>query len=49
VQLFDVSVVTFPAYESTVAELRAMNEVANIELTNTLSLRKRQIEIARHK
>lgn len=49
VQLFDVSVVTFPAYESTVAELRALNQVANIEMTNTLSLRKRQIEIARHK
>ena len=49
VQLFDVSVVTFPAYESTVAELRALNQVANIEMTNTLSLRKRQIEIARYK
>lgn len=49
VQLFDVSVVTFPAYESTVAELRARNDVAIIESTNTLGLRKRQIEIARHK
>ena len=49
VQLFDVSVVTFPAYESTVAELRAKQDVATIIATNTLSLRKRQIEIARHK
>jgi len=49
VQLFDVSVVTFPAYESTVAELRAKQDVATIIPTNTLSLRKRQIEIARHK
>jgi HK97 family phage prohead protease len=49
VQLFDVSVVTFPAYEKTVAELRAKQDVATIIATNTLSLRKRQIEIARHK
>lgn len=49
VQLFDVSVVTFPAYESTVAELRARNEGATIEPTNTLGLRKRQIEIARQR
>lgn len=49
VQLFDVSVVTFPAYEATVAELRAKNDVAIIESTNTLGLRKRQIEIARHR
>jgi len=49
VQLFDVSVVTFPAYESTVAELRAKQDVATIIPTNTLSLRKRQIEIARYK
>jgi len=49
VQLFDVSVVTFPAYESTVAELRARNEGATIESPNTLGLRKRQIEIARHR
>jgi HK97 family phage prohead protease len=49
VQLFDVSVVTFPAYESTVAELRAKNDVANINESNNLNLRKRQIQIARHK
>jgi HK97 family phage prohead protease len=49
VQLFDVSVVTFPAYESTVAELRARQEVVIIPTTNTLSLRRRQIQIARNK
>ena len=49
VQLFDVSVVTFPAYESTVAELRARQEVTTILETNNLSLRRRQIQIARHK
>ena len=49
VQLFDVSVVTFPAYESTVAELRARQEVATIPATNTLALRRRQIQIARNK
>lgn len=49
VQLFDVSVVTFPAYEATVAELRARNDDVIIEASNTLTLRKRQIEIARHK
>ena len=49
VQLFDVSVVTFPAYEATVAELRAKTDAVIIDSTNTLGLRKRQIEIARHK
>jgi HK97 family phage prohead protease len=49
VQLFDVSVVTFPAYESTVAELRAKQEVATIAETNNLALRRRQIQIARYK
>lgn len=49
VQLFDVSVVTFPAYEATVAELRAREEVAIVQTANTLDLRKRQIQIARHK
>jgi uncharacterized protein len=49
VQLFDVSVVTFPAYEATVAELRAKQEVATIAETNNLALRLRQIQIARYK
>lgn len=49
VQLFDVSVVTFPAYESTVAELRARNDLDIIESTNSLGVRKRQIEIARQR
>jgi hypothetical protein len=49
VQLFDVSVVTFPAYEATVAELRAKQEVTTIPETNNLALRRRQIQIARYK
>ncbi len=49
VQLFDVSVVTFPAYEATVAELRARRETVIIPETNKLALRKAQIQIARHK
>lgn len=49
VQLFDVSVVTFPAYEATVAELRSRNEVANIRTSETLDLRRRQIEILRRR
>ena len=49
VQLFDVSVVTFPAYEATVAELRALDEGVTIEPTTSLGLRKRQIQIARHR
>jgi HK97 family phage prohead protease len=49
VQLFDVSVVTFPAYEATVAELRANSPAATIQSPNTLGLRKRQIQIARTK
>jgi uncharacterized protein len=47
VQLFDVSVVTFPAYESTVAELRAKQNTDTIPERNTVSLRKRQIDLAR--
>jgi HK97 family phage prohead protease len=47
VQLFDVSVVTFPAYESTVAELRAQQIVDTIPERNIVNLRKRQIDLAR--
>jgi len=47
VQLFDVSVVTFPAYESTVAELRAKQNADTIPERNTVNLRKRQIDLAR--
>ena len=45
VQLFDVSVVTFPAYEETVAELRSRNESATIAPTSLLRLRKSQVAI----
>jgi HK97 family phage prohead protease len=47
VQLFDVSVVTFPAYEQTVAELRKRNEAVIIAPVSTLSLRKNQIALQR--
>jgi uncharacterized protein len=45
VQLFDVSVVTFPAYEETVAELRKQNEPVTIAAVSTLSLRKNQVAL----
>lgn len=49
VQLFDVSVVTFPAYEETVAELRSRNESVTIPRTSQLLLRKQQIAIAKYR
>ena len=45
VQLFDVSVVTFPAYEQTVAELRNRIEAVTIAPVSTLGLRKNQIAL----
>ena len=45
VQLFDVSVVTFPAYEQTVAELRKRNEPVTLAPVSTLSLRKNQVAL----
>jgi HK97 family phage prohead protease len=45
VQLFDVSVVTFPAYEQTVAELRKRNEPVTVASVSTLSLRKNQVAL----
>jgi HK97 family phage prohead protease len=45
VQLFDVSVVTFPAYEQTVAELRKANEPVIVAPVSTLSLRKNQVAL----
>ena len=47
VQLFDVSVVTFPAYEQTVAELRKINEPVTLAPVSTLSLRKNQVALQR--
>jgi HK97 family phage prohead protease len=49
VQLFDVSVVTFPAYEATVAELRSKNSSVSVAPSGSLRLRSAQIEIARRK
>jgi HK97 family phage prohead protease len=47
VQLFDVSVVTFPAYEETVAELRSVFTPVIVTPVSTLSLRKNQIALQR--
>ena len=49
VQLFDVSVVTFPAYEATVAELRNSNPPTTISPTTSVSVRKAQIALARQR
>jgi HK97 family phage prohead protease len=49
VQLYDVSIVTFPAYEETVAELRSRNETANVEVASNILLRKNQVLVAKHK
>jgi HK97 family phage prohead protease len=45
VQLFDVSVVTFPAYEQTMAELRSKEEAAIVQTTSGVLLRKNQIAL----
>jgi HK97 family phage prohead protease len=45
VQLFDVSLVTFPAYEETVAELRNRNNSVIVPPVSTLSLRKNQVAL----
>jgi HK97 family phage prohead protease len=45
VQLFDVSLVTFPAYEETVAELRSRNNSVIVPAVSTLSLRKNQVAL----
>lgn len=45
VQLYDVSVVTFPAYESTVAEVRAQRD-ATIDTDSRARLRKANAKIA---
>ena len=45
VQLFDVSLVTFPAYEETVAELRSRNNSVIVPPVSTLSLRKNQVAL----
>jgi HK97 family phage prohead protease len=47
VQLFDVSVVTYPAYEETVAELRRANHTTpdTVKTATPMTLRKRQIQL----
>jgi HK97 family phage prohead protease len=45
VQLFDVSLVTFPAYEETVAELRSRNNSVIVPTVSTFSLRKNQVAL----
>lgn len=49
VQLFDVSVVTFPAYEQTVAELRQRQGVATIQQSSGVLLRKNQIALQKYR
>jgi HK97 family phage prohead protease len=48
VQLFDVSVVTYPAYEDTIVSLRSRQDVT-VDVSGSLSLRQRQIQIARQR
>ena len=47
VRLYDVSVVTYPAYEETVAELRSANNTVtdSVKTVSPLALRKRQIQL----
>lgn len=47
VDLFDVSVVTFPAYEQTSAELRSRTNVATLPTTTSRLLRQRQLQVAK--
>jgi|LakMenE01Jun11ns_1017448.scaffolds.fasta_scaffold9878008_2 hypothetical protein len=49
VQLFDVSIVTFPAYEETVAELRAKSEVDSIPSASRARLLASELRIAQTK
>ena len=48
VQLFDVSVVTYPAYEDTVVSVRS-KQTATVEASGYLAARKRQIQIAKQR
>ena len=49
VQLFDVSIVTFPAYEATVAELRSEITPVTVAVTSGVRLRKSQIELQKYR
>lgn len=48
VKLFDVSVVTYPAYEDTIVSLRSRQPVT-VDVSGSLSLRQRQIQIAKQR
>jgi len=49
VQLFDVSVVTYPAYEDTVVSVRS-RQPATVSVSSGLTAaRQRQLQIARHR
>lgn len=48
VQLFDVSVVTYPAYEDTIVSLRNRQPVT-VDTSSSIGLRQRQIDIAKHR
>lgn len=49
VQLYDVSVVTYPAYEETIAELRNRQQTVTIPNTSRLLLRKNELALARYR
>lgn len=49
VQLFDVSIVTFPAYEETVAELRSANQTVTLTPSSKVLLRKNQVALAKYR
>lgn len=49
VQLYDVSVVTFPAYEATVAEVRKKNYSAHVEQIGRTKLRLAEVKLAQLK
>lgn len=49
VQLFDVSVVTFPAYEQTVAEVRGLTYTQDVKPTTPTRLRSAQVSLAKHR
>ena len=49
VQLYDVSVVTFPAYEQTVAEVRSRNYSKDVEQVGRTKLRLAEVKLAQLK
>lgn len=49
VQLFDVSIVTFPAYEETVAELRSAKQNVIVTSNSKVLLRKNQVALAKYR